>query len=326
LILLDFSVVVPLYNEQENVRPLYESLKTVLLTLDLDSEVIFVDDGSSDETFRLLKELASSDPAAKVIKFRRNCGQTAAMAAGIDYADGDVIITMDGDLQNDPADIPLLLENIYAGHDVVAGWRYDRKDKLFSRKIPSRVANWLIRFVTGIPINDNGCSLKAFKSEIIKGVPLYSDMHRFLPAITSIAGSRIKQVKVRHHPRQYGDSKYGISRIYKVFFDLLAIKAIITSVSHPLRFFSILSLPVILLSVCLFAGAAWQAAEYDANSLPMAASGLFFFHLGLFFMLCGSFAELIRRTAHKSTLSIPTLSVSEVDYCTAGKTSFELQK
>ena len=322
----DLSVVVPLYNEEDNVRPLYESIKAVLLTLDLNSEILFVDDGSSDKTFLILKEMASSDTAVRVIKFRRNCGQTAAMAAGIDYADGDIIVTMDGDLQNDPADIPLLLDNICAGYDMVAGWRHDRKDKLFSRKIPSRVANWLIRLVTGTPINDNGCSLKAFKSKIIKGVPLYSDMHRFMPAITSIAGSRIKQVRVRHHPRQYGESKYGISRIYKVFFDLLSIKAIITSVSYPLRFFSILSLPFILLSVCLIAGAAWQAAENDANSLPMAASGLFFFHLGLFLILCGGFAELVRRTAHKSTLSFPTLSVSEAEHFTASNTSIELQK
>ena len=294
--------------------------------MEMTSEIIFVDDGSSDETFLLLKELASFDSTVRVIKLRRNYGQTAAMAAGIDFARGDIIVTMDGDLQNDPADIPLLLENIDAGNDVVVGWRYDRKDKLFTRKIPSRVANWLIRFVTGTPINDNGCTLKAFKSEIIKAVPLYSDMHRFMPAITSTAGSRIKEVRVRHSPRQYGESKYGISRIYKVLFDLLTIKAIMISASHPLRLFAILSLPFIVLSVFLVAGAAWQAVQNDVDSLPMAATGLFFFHLGLFLILSGGFAELVRRTAHRGKSLLPILSVSEVRNNAAVKASFELPK
>jgi glycosyltransferase involved in cell wall biosynthesis len=294
------------------VRPLYESLKAVLRSLGLASEVIFVDDGSTDETFPLLKELASADSEIRVIKFRRNCGQTAAMAAGIELADGKTIVTMDGDLQNDPKDIPLLLENIEAGYDVVVGWRYDRKDKLLTRRIPSRVANWLIGIVTGIPIKDNGCSLKAFRSRVIKRLPLYSDMHRFMPAITSIAGSRIKEVKVRHHPRRYGKTKYGISRIYKVLLDLLAIKAITASISHPFRLFSILAVPFLLLSVLMIAGALRVTAQHDASALPLAGAGMFFLYLGIFSMLCGGLAELIGRTGHKRTSHIPLLSVVEV--------------
>jgi glycosyltransferase involved in cell wall biosynthesis len=187
---MDLSVVVPLYNEEESVTPLYRAIIDVIDTLDESSEIIFVDDGSQDNTFGVAEKLASSDKRLRVVKFRRNYGQTPAMAAGIDLARGRTIITMDGDLQNDPQDIPEFLEKLSEGFDIVVGWRFDRQDKLISRKIPSRIANWLIGKVTGVPIKDNGCSLKAFRADLIKQVPLYSEMHRFIPAMVSIAGPK----------------------------------------------------------------------------------------------------------------------------------------
>src|SRR5207342_2867721 len=182
-------------------------------------------------------------------KFRRNYGQTAAMAAGIEHANGEVLVTMDGDLQNDPADIELLLEQIEAGYDLVVGWRHNRQDKLITRKIPSRIANWLIGRVTGVPIRDNGCSLKAFRASLIKRIPLYSEMHRFIPAVASLAGPRIAEIRVRHHARRFGESKYGLSRIYKVLLDLMVIKTVVSFVSRPLLWFAMLSVPLLLLAL-----------------------------------------------------------------------------
>jgi glycosyltransferase involved in cell wall biosynthesis len=223
---MDLSVVVPLYNEEDSVTPLYQAIATVLDALSCEAEMIFVDDGSRDRTFAVAEELAAGDKRLRVVKFRSNYGQTPAMAAGIDTACGRIVITMDGDLQNDPQDIPSFIEKIDEGYDIVVGWRFDRQDKLISRKIPSRIANWLIGKVTGVPIKDNGCSLKAFRADVIKQVPLYSEMHRFIPAMASIAGPRIAEIKVRHHARQFGQSKYGLSRVYKVLLDLLTIKTI----------------------------------------------------------------------------------------------------
>ena len=192
--MVDLSIVVPLYNEEESVTPLYQSICATLESVEYDTEIIFVDDGSRDATFSVAQRLAATDPRLRVIKFRRNYGQTPAMAAGIDIAQGQIIITMDGDLQNDPADIPGFLSKMAEGYDIVVGWRFDRQDKLISRKIPSRIANWLIGKVTGVPIKDNGCSLKAYRADVIKDVPLYSEMHRFIPAMTSIAGTRIAEI------------------------------------------------------------------------------------------------------------------------------------
>ena len=207
------SVIAPLYNEEDNVRPLYEALTNALDPTGLDYEMVLVDDGSKDTTLTRAIEIAQGDPRVKVVKFRRNCGQTAAMAAGIEFASGDVLVTMDGDLQNDPLDIPMFLETIDSGYDIVVGWRFKRQDKLITRKIPSKIANWLIGKVTGVPIKDNGCSLKAYRASVIKHIPLYSEMHRFIPAMASIAAPRIAEVKARHHARRFGKSKYGLSQI-----------------------------------------------------------------------------------------------------------------
>jgi glycosyltransferase involved in cell wall biosynthesis len=235
---LGLSVILPTYNEAESVGPLYEATVRAVEPIGTSFEIIFVDDGSSDATFARCAALAAADRRVRVIKLRRNYGQTPAMVAGIDHARGALLITMDADLQNDPADIPLLVERIEAGYDLVVGWRHQRQDRFLSRKFPSVVANWLIAKVTGVDIKDNGCSLKAYRADLIKNVPLYSEMHRFIPAMASMAGARIDQVKVRHHARRFGTSKYGLSRIYKVFFDMMAIKTLLVFVKRPAAFFA----------------------------------------------------------------------------------------
>src|SRR6185437_14092875 len=240
------SVIVPFYNEQESIGPMYEAIVAGVAPLKVPFEMVFVDDGSKDDTLPRARAIAQADSRVRVVKFRRNYGQTAAMAAGIEYATGEVLVTMDGDLQNDPCDIGLFLERIEAGYDIVVGWRHQRQDKLISRKIPSRIANWLIGKVTGIPIKDNGCSLKAYRATVIKSIPLYSDMHRFIPAMASIAGPRIAEVKVKHHARRFGSSKYGLSRIYKVLLDLMVIKTLASFAARPLVWFGLLTVPLLL--------------------------------------------------------------------------------
>jgi glycosyltransferase involved in cell wall biosynthesis len=230
---LGLSVILPAYNEAESVGPLCEATVRAVEPMGTSFEIIFVDDGSSDDTFARCAALAARDPRVRVIKLRRNYGQTPAMVAGIDHARGAILITMDADLQNDPADIPMLVQRIKDGYDLVVGWRHNRQDRFLSRRFPSVIANWLIARVTGVDIKDNGCSLKAYRADLIKGVPLYSEMHRFIPAMASMAGARIDQVKVRHHARKFGTSKYGLSRIYKVFFDMMAIKTLLVFVKRP---------------------------------------------------------------------------------------------
>jgi glycosyltransferase involved in cell wall biosynthesis len=309
---MDLSVVVPLYNEQDSVTPLYEAIAAVLDELAGTSEMVFVDDGSRDDTFAVAERLAATDPRLRVVKFRRNYGQTPAMAAGIDLARGRVVITMDGDLQNDPRDIPHFIEKIAEGNDIVVGWRFDRQDKLVSRKIPSRIANWLIGKVTGVPIKDNGCSLKAFRADVIKQVPLYSEMHRFIPAMASIAAPRIAEIKVRHHARRFGQSKYGLSRVYKVLLDLLTIKTITGFASRPLRWFAMLAIPFILLSIAMFAGGITVMLLGASSALPLTGSGLFFASLGLYLLFSGGIAELINRTGDTRVRKLPLLTAVEI--------------
>ena len=227
------SIVVPVYNEEENVRLLFEKTQAVCETIDEAYEVIFVDDGSRDETFAVLSELCKRFPELVVIRFQKNAGQTAAMAAGFEFARGQRIVSMDGDLQNDPGDIPKLLEKLNEGYDLVCGWRKERQDKFLTRRVPSIVANWIIGRVTGVPIHDNGCSLKAYRASVIKQVPLYGEMHRFIPAMSTVVGSRIAEIVVTHHPRRFGESKYGLGRVWRVALDIVAFKFII-SVFAPL--------------------------------------------------------------------------------------------
>ena len=288
------SVIAPLYNEEDNVRPLYEAVTNALDPTGLDYEMVLVDDGSKDTTLSRAIELAQGDPRVKVVKFRRNCGQTAAMAAGIEYASGDVLVTMDGDLQNDPLDIPMFLETIDSGYDIVVGWRFKRQDKLFTRKIPSKIANWIIGKVTKVPIKDNGCSLKAYRASVIKHIPLYSEMHRFIPAMASIAAPRIAEVKARHHARRFGKSKYGLSRVYKVLLDLLVIKTLASFASSPLLWFGLLAIPLMISGLSLLGYVFVHTLVMGAPiSLPIAGCGIIFLTSAFMLVCSGALGELV---------------------------------
>ncbi|HEY4213015.1 MAG TPA: glycosyltransferase family 2 protein [Steroidobacteraceae bacterium] len=289
----DLSIVVPLYNEEDSVRPMHAAIVKAVEPLGLLFEIVFVDDGSKDSTVALADDIARHDPRVVLVKFRRNYGQTPAMAAGIAQASGEVIVTMDGDLQNDPGDIGELLRRMDEGNDIVVGWRYDRQDKLISRKIPSRIANRLIAKVTGVAIKDNGCSLKAYRASLIKKIPLYSEMHRFIPAMASIAGPRIAEIKVRHHARQFGKSKYGLSRIYKVLLDMMVIKTVASFTARPMLWFGLLSLPTLLAAAIAFS---WTIANFVATgtlSLPIAGSAVIFSSCAIILMASGALGELI---------------------------------
>jgi glycosyltransferase involved in cell wall biosynthesis len=291
------SVIVPFFNEEQSIRPLYAAIVSAVEPLGVSFEMVFVDDGSKDGTVRVATELAAADARVRVVKFRRNYGQTPAMAAGIEHATGEILITMDGDLQNDPADIRLFLDKMAEGYDIVVGWRFNRQDKLVSRKIPSRIANRLIGKVTGVPIKDNGCSLKAYRAVLIKEIPLYSEMHRFIPAMASIAGPRIAEIKVSHHARQFGKSKYGLSRIYKVLLDLLVIKTIASFTSRPLIWFVLLSLPLVLVGTIAFAWSLYaMIGKHQALPLPVAGTGLIFFTSAVILVSAGAFGELVYKT------------------------------
>ncbi len=236
---LKLSVVVPLYNEAENFEALHKEIKAACDALGIEWEVVYVDDGSTDATFSLMQKAAENDLNVVGVSFRRNFGQTAAMAAGFDYAQGEVVVAMDGDLQNDPADIGRMLEKLDEGYDLVAGWRYNRQDKWFSRKLPSKLANWLIGKITGVKLHDYGCSLKAFKREVVRGIRLYGEMHRFIPAIASGMGVRIAELKVNHRARTAGASKYGIGRTPRVILDLITVKFLLSYSTRPIQVFGL---------------------------------------------------------------------------------------
>jgi glycosyltransferase involved in cell wall biosynthesis len=232
----------------------------------------------------------------RFVKFRRNYGQTPAMAAGIEHARGEILVTMDGDLQNDPRDIGLFLEKLDEGYDIVVGWRFNRQDKLVSRKIPSKIANRLIGKVTGVPITDNGCSLKAYRGSLIKAIPLYNEMHRFIPAMASIAGPRIAEIKVRHHARQFGQSKYGLSRIYKVLLDLMVIKTVASFTSRPLGWFLMLSTPLVIGGTAALGAALWRLLQGGSLSVPLAGAGVILISSAFTLLAAGAFAELVFKT------------------------------
>ena len=275
---------------------MHDAIVAAVEALNIPFEMVFVDDGSRDATALRGEEIARHDPRVRFVKFRRNYGQTAAMAAGIEYATGEILVTMDGDLQNDPKDIEHFLAKMAEGYDIVVGWRHKRQDKLVSRKIPSKIANWLIGKVTGVHITDNGCSLKAFRGSVIKRIPLYSEMHRFIPAMASIAGPRIAEIKVRHHARQFGQSKYGLSRTYKVLLDLLVIKTVASFTSRPLLWFSLLCLPLMFIgTLALIAGLLTAMPGNGAMSLPLTGTGIIFLSATLMLMASGTLGELIYR-------------------------------
>jgi glycosyltransferase involved in cell wall biosynthesis len=241
------SIVVPLYNEEESVETLLSDILKTAESFSFNYEIVFVDDGSNDKTWEIIESLKKTTPKLKAIKFPRNYGQTSAIVSGFDHAGGDIIVTMDGDLQNDPSDIPMLLEKIDQGYDIVSGWRIKRKDH-FLRSILSRIANAIISFTTGVRLHDYGCTLKAYRAECIRPLNAYGEMHRFLPAMASMTGAWVAEVSVKHHPRTYGVSKYGYARILKVFNDILAMNLIIRFSSNPLKGFVLCAIPFVLLS------------------------------------------------------------------------------
>jgi glycosyltransferase involved in cell wall biosynthesis len=284
---MELSIVIPLYNEEESVDALYEEVTAAAEALDREYELILIDDGSRDATRDKLRALCVRDPRVKAVFFRRNYGQTAAIQAGFDHARGRVVITLDGDLQNDPRDFGLLLQQIDAGYDVVCGWRKDRKDKMLSRRLPSMAANWLIGALTRTPIHDNGCTLKAYRGDIVRRARLYAEMHRFLAPMMSLSGARYKEVVVNHRARQFGTSKYGLSRIWKVFLDLLTIKMLLGFTTRPSAWFGLLSLPFLIGTILAFGISVYR----HLTLLPHMPYSLVFPSITLLFAF--AFAHLI---------------------------------
>ena len=295
------SVVIPLFNEEENVKELYERLRQVLESLGSAYEIIFVDDGSTDKTFSLLTDIQEKDSHIIAISLRRNFGQTAGFAAGFDHAGGDVIITMDGDLQNDPSDIPMLLEMIKE-NDIVSGWRKRRKDPFISRRLPSIIANWMISRVTGVNLHDYGCSLKAYRRDVIKNLNLYGEMHRFIPAVANWYGVKIAEVETTHHARLRGKSKYGISRTMRVLLDLITVKFLLSFSTKPLQFFG----PVGLLSgtggffISLYLTLEKLIRGRDIGGRPLLLLGALLIIVGIQFIGMGLLGEMMVRVYHET--------------------------
>ena len=296
------SVVIPLLNEEENIPYLYDELNEVMGSIKMEYELIFIDDGSTDTSLKLLRDLQVKDPHVVVVNFRKNFGQTAAMAAGFDYASGDVIVTMDADLQNDPHDIPLLLEKIKEGNDVVTGWRYDRKDAFINRRLPSIIANKIISKTTGVSLHDYGCTLKAFRREVIKNVKLYGEMHRFIPAIASGMGIDFTEVKVNHRPRRFGSSKYGISRTIRVVLDLLTVKFLLSYATRPIQVFGLMGVISggIGFLIALIMTFQRQFMGVPLSDRPLLFLAVLLIFIGIQFISLGLIAELQSRTYHES--------------------------
>jgi glycosyltransferase involved in cell wall biosynthesis len=308
----DISVFLPVLNEEPNLRPLYAKLNDALARLGRSAEVIFVDDGSTDGSLAILREIAESDPRIRVVSLKRNYGQTAAMAAGIDAAKGRVLIPMDADLQNDPADIVRLLEKLDDGFDVVSGWRKNRQDTLITRKIPSMIANRLISWIGRVPLHDYGCSLKAYRRESLEDVRLYGEMHRFIPIYASWAGARVTEIPVEHHARTMGKSKYGLSRTLKVVFDLMTIKFMASYQTKPIYVFGMFGVLAIALSVIAGIWATvlklWKGVSFILTPLPVIT--VVMLAIGVQFLLMGLLAEMLVRTYHESQAK-PVYAVRE---------------
>ena len=298
----DLSIILPVYNEQDNIKSMHQEIAATLDTLAFSAEIIYVDDGSTDGSLAALKSLVMQDSRVMVVELRRNFGQTAAMAAGFDLASGAVLVTMDADRQNDPADIPRLLEKIDEGYDLVSGWRHERKDGYWLRLLPSKIANRLISYTTDVVLHDYGCSLKAFRRDIAKQISLYGEMHRFIPAIASWTGARIAEVKVRHRPRTAGASKYGISRTFRVLLDLITVKFLLSYSSRPLQFFGPIGVVSSLLGVLISLHLTIQKLFFaqPMSDRPMLLLGILLIFIGLQFITTGLLAELMTRTYHEA--------------------------
>jgi len=297
------SIVVPVYNEAESLPLLNEAIHQALSPMEIAWEVIFVDDGSVDDSLAVLEKLAADDlQHLRVISFRRNFGQTAAIVAGIDHSQGDVILFMDADLQNDPADIPMLLEKIDQGYDVVSGWRVNRQDAFFTRTLPSRIANWLISTVTGVRLHDYGCTLKAYRKEVLSNINLYGEMHRFIPAYAYSVGANIAEVPVRHHPRRFGKAKYGLGRTLKVVLDLFTVKFLMSYANKPIYLFGGAGIGFITVSVITLIVLVIRRILYNEHLIrsPLLQLTTMLFIIGVLSILLGFVAELLTRTYHES--------------------------
>lgn len=309
---MDISVVIPVFNEEDNLDRLYIELKEGLDKLDKEYEILFVDDGSRDRSLECLKRIRESDPAVKVISFRKNFGQTAALSAGFDHARGDIVITMDADLQNDPADIPMLLDKIDEGYDLVSGWRYDRKDKWLSRRLPSILANKLISWATDVTLNDYGCTLKAIRQEVVQNITLYGELHRFIPAVASWMGVRIAEVKVNHRARVAGESKYGISRVIRVLLDLITVKFLLSYSGRPIQFFGLPGLLCGTLGGLIAVYLTFQKLFFNValGDRPLLLLAVLLIIVGIQFIVFGLLGELQIRTYHE-TLKKPIYFIRE---------------
>jgi len=296
------SVIIPIFNELNNIEPLAEQIKTVLNDITEEYEIIFINDGSSDGSDTKLNELSDADKSIKVIHFRRNYGQTAAIMAGIDASSGSIIITMDGDLQNDPKDIENLLNKLDEGYDVCSGWRKDRKDNPLKRILPSKIANWIVSKVTGVYLNDYGCTLKAYKRHVIENVKLYGEMHRFIPIYAVWQGARVTEIPVQHHPRIHGKSKYGSERAIKVVLDLLVIKFLEKYAKNPIYIFGGGGILMILCSFFFFCLMIYYKITglKDFIQTPLPQLIAFLVLMGFMLTLMGFIAEILMRTYHES--------------------------
>lgn len=308
----ELSVFLPVYNEQDNIEQLNMRLAEALKVIGRSYEVIYIDDGSTDHSMARLRKIAAGDPCVRVVSLRRNYGQTAAMSAGIDYARGQILIPMDADLQNDPADISRLLEKLDEGYDVVSGWRKDRKDQWLTRQLPSRFANKLVAQISGVGLHDFGCSLKAYRRDALTGVKLYGEMHRFIPIYAGRAGAKVTEIPVTHHPRAAGQSKYGLSRTIKVVFDLITIKFLSSYFTKPLYLFGSAGLVCLLLSFVAFVFALYYriVEGVHLNRMPLATLSMIMFAMGVQFIFMGLLAEMVVRTYHESQ-DKPTYLVRE---------------
>ena len=310
---MDLSIIVPVYNEQDNIALLYEAIIGVTHTMDKQWEVIFVNDGSQDNSLTLLKQLATQHlNHVRVISFRRNFGQTAAISAGIDHSQGAIVVMLDADLQNDPIDIPVLIDKLNEGYDVVSGWRINRQDSFITRTLPSRIANGLISWVTGVHLHDYGCTLKAYRREVITGFRLYGEMHRFIPVYANSVGARITEVQVHHHPRRYGKAKYGLERTFKVILDLFVVKFLSTYAGKPIYLFGGVGAILILIAFALMLFLMVRRVGFGISVFdsPFFQMSTMIFILGFQSLLMGLIAELLVRTYYESQ-GKPNYTVSD---------------
>ncbi len=311
---MNLSLIIPVYNEEKNLPLLFDSIQRALQPLAYSWEVVFVDDGSADKSLQALEALVEKDPAhVRVVVFRRNFGQTAAITAGVDHAEGEIIVLLDADLQNDPQDIPLLLAKLDEGYDLVSGWRKDRQDHLLTRTLPSNVANGLISWATGVHLHDYGCTLKAYRREALEGFRLYGEMHRFIPVFAHSVGAKITELPVRHYPRKFGRTKYGLDRTLKVVLDLFTVKFLLDYSHKPMRLFGGAGMILIAGSgVLLFYLFIRRALEnVSVLGSPLFQLGVMFFILGFQSILMGLIAELLARTYHESQKK-PTYTVRTI--------------